>query len=113
MAAAVQHLARAPGAAADGSAGRHLVFVAINALVAVGLLRRPPFFTWAFMALAIQQLMSHGGDVVRTWTKERRVDWISVAVLVVVLVTAALLLHDRRAAARPRNPAMPADVPKR
>jgi hypothetical protein len=98
--AAVQHLARAVGATEDGSPGRHLVFVAVNALVAVGLWRRPPFFAWAFLVLALQQLTSHGGDVVRAWTQERRIDWLSLAVLAVVSTTAALLLRERYRAGR-------------
>jgi hypothetical protein len=98
--AAVQHLARALGVGGDGSRNRHLVFVAINALVAAGLWLRPPFFAWAFLALAVQQLASHGGAAVRAWTTERRIDWLSLAVVAVVLTTAALLLQDRRPAGR-------------
>jgi hypothetical protein len=106
--AALQHLARALGAGADNPPGRHLVFVAVNALVAAGLWRRPPFFAWAFAALALQQLMSHGGDLARAWSSERRIDWLSLVVLAVVITTAVLLLRERHgglagAAARERR----------
>lgn len=98
--AALQHLLGALDAHGDGSAGRHLVFVGINALVAVGLWRRPPFFAWVFVVLALQQLMSHGGEIVRAWTKEHRIDWLSMAVLAVVISTAVLLLRERLGTAR-------------
>jgi hypothetical protein len=95
--AAGYHLFRAfvpEGPPPAASPARHLVFVAINGLVAVGLLRRPALFVAAFACLTVQQIHSHGGSALAAWTAERRVDWLSIGVVVVVLATCGLLVDD-------------------
>jgi hypothetical protein len=96
--AAGYHLLRVvePGGPADSSPRRHLIFVAVNALVAVGLLRRPLVFAMAFACLTVQQVLSHGGAAVHAWTDERRVDWLSIGVVLMVLGTCGLLVEDLR-----------------
>jgi len=80
----------------DGSALRHGVFVAVDALVALGLFARPPLFFWFFTALSLQQLQSHGGALLHEWAVTHRIDWQSVLVLLVVPLTWTLLLHEYR-----------------
>jgi hypothetical protein len=80
VAGAVWH-ATQPGA-------RHHVFVAINALAAVGLVWRPRGFAIPFAALTAQQLVSHGGDLLR------RFDRASLGVVILLPITLALLVVD-------------------
>jgi hypothetical protein len=79
-----------------GSALRHGVFVVVDALVALGLIARPPLFFWVFTALALQQIQSHGGALFHEWAVMHRFDWQSMLVLLVVPVTWALLLAEYR-----------------
>ena len=83
----------------EDSRARHLTFAAINALVAVLMIRRPPGFAIAFALLCGQQLASHGADLVRAFG-EGRVDWTSLGVVVVMPLGLALLLVDARSRAR-------------
>jgi hypothetical protein len=76
------------------SPARHLVFVAINLMVATGLLRRPAVFVPAFACLTVQQLLSHGRSALVAWTAQGRVDWLSLGVLLVVPATCGLLVDD-------------------
>src|ERR1700722_19303821 len=83
----------APSLAPSSSAFRPALFVVVNAVVAVGLLRRPPWFVWPFSILTAQQLYSHGRDLWLTWSGEGRVDWMSLAVLAVMPLTLAMLVR--------------------
>lgn len=83
-------------------AWRHALFVAINAAVAAGMLRRPPIFVLAFAALTIQQIVSHGGEAWRAWTLERRIDVTSIGVVILVPLALVALIRDWRA--RPSSP---------
>lgn len=81
----------------DAPAWRHLLFVGINLFCAYGILKRPMYFTYLFGVLLIQQYYSHGGSIVRTWTENKQVDWLSVAVLTTMSITMILLVQDARA----------------
>ncbi len=96
---AVLHVARAfdPPAGDASSMGRHLLFAGIDAAVAVGIVLRPRGFVWVFAALTLQQLYSHSRAGWLAWTSRGVVDVESIAVLVALPLTLALLL---RAAAR-------------
>jgi hypothetical protein len=98
---ALFHLAAvvAPGLEIPGSRSRHLLFVVIDLGATAALWRRPRGVVVAFAALTVQQLYSHGGRVLRWWHFEHRIDWLSLAVLAVLVATLVLLLSDARARA--------------
>jgi hypothetical protein len=41
---------------------RHALFVILDLGFAYGLLVRPPYFSWLFLAFLIQQYYTHGGN---------------------------------------------------
>jgi hypothetical protein len=83
--------------AGDGSTpARHGVFVAINALTAAGLLARPRWFVLPFALLTAQQLASHGRAALDAWRERGELDLTSVAIVVLLPLTLALLLRDAR-----------------
>jgi hypothetical protein len=79
----------------DPNSGRHATFAVINAFVALLMIRRPPGFAIAFALLCGQQLAGHGGDLVRAFG-EGRVDWVSLAVVVLMPFALVLLMIDGR-----------------
>jgi len=74
---------------------RHALFVALNASVAIGLVWRPPGFVVGFALLTLQQLYSHGLDMWEAWHADGRVDWMSLAVVVVMPAVLFALLTRR------------------
>ena len=84
-----------PSIAEPSPAWRHGLFVAVNAAMAAGFVRRPWFFPYVFALLAVQQVYSHGTYGWQVWTQEHRVDWASVLVLAAVPAIACQLLRDR------------------
>jgi len=85
-----------PDIAEPSPTWRHALFVAVNAFVGVGLLRRPPWFAWLLTALTLQQVYSHGAYGWQVWSAEGRIDWASVLVLVALPPLAALVWWDVR-----------------
>ncbi len=75
---------------------RNLLFTVVNILAAIGLLKRPSWFIFPYILLMIQQLYSHGTDLVRLWNAEHRFDWISLLVLLVMPAIFVFLLVDRK-----------------
>jgi uncharacterized membrane protein HdeD (DUF308 family) len=75
---------------------RHAAFIAIDLLCAWYLLRRPWWFVWAFGLLTLETLCGHGAHAWMWWHTERRLDWLSFAVLIAVPLTLVLLIRDRR-----------------
>ena len=84
-------------------AWRHLVFVLVNLGFAGLFLTRPLWLIWPYTILAIQVLHSHGADILKLWRLETRVDWISVATVVVTLGSVVLLVRDRHERRRTRR----------
>jgi len=74
---------------------RHCLFILINLVCIYGLIKRPQWFTWFFFVLLLQQLYSHGNDIVWNWKYAHRVDWISIAVIILIPLTFILLVSDR------------------
>jgi len=83
-----------PAFNARGAHWRHAVFCAIDLLCAWYLLLRPRWFLAAFGALTLETLWSHGAGAWMLWRTEKRLDWLSFAVLVVVPCAMALLIRD-------------------
>jgi hypothetical protein len=77
----------------------HALFVLVNLLLAVGVVRRPRGFVVGFALYVIQQLVEHGGRGFRVWTVEHRFDWASAVSVVFVPIVFALLVSDARAKA--------------
>lgn len=64
-------------------AWRHGLFVGVNLLLAAGFLKRPRWFSWPLVALTLQQLISHGTDLLEAQRRTPpRLDVQSLAVLV-------------------------------
>ncbi|MBX9782975.1 MAG: hypothetical protein K2X48_06765 [Chitinophagaceae bacterium] len=78
----------------ESSPVRHGAFILINLFCIVGLWKRPRWFIYFFILLTVQQLYSHGARIIR-YFEEGRTDWISVALLMVLLTTVLLLFIER------------------
>lgn len=75
---------------------RHVLFIAIDVGCAIGFLKRPPWFTWLFGALAVQQCASHGSALLRTWSNGHRISWLDgLVVFFVLFATICLVLAPR------------------
>jgi hypothetical protein len=83
-----------PGIAEPSPPWRHALFAVINAGCALGFQKPFPGFTWAFAALVVQQIYSHGTQVIGNG----RLDWASAAVFV-GLPAAGLLLKRNASSA--------------
>ena len=72
----------------------HAAFVVIDPVTAFLLLRRPEWFAYAFAALTIQQIYSHGMEAVRAWQVMSVIDYISVFIVVFMPSLLVLLVYD-------------------
>jgi hypothetical protein len=87
------------------SASGHAIFVAINAIEAYGMLRRPRWFIPFFAVMVVQQLYSHGSWALDAY-RLGRPDWRSWMVLLTMPAMLLLLVYDARA--KPLAAATPA-----
>ncbi|MCA9586296.1 MAG: hypothetical protein KC657_13145 [Myxococcales bacterium] len=101
--ASVQHAVLAFGGAPG--AGRHAVFVGINAAVALLVARWPRAALAPVLVLTLQQLVSHGADLVRSIRGPGPLDVASLGVVVFFPALTLLLAAERRRGtpARPRR----------
>lgn len=79
-------------------AWRHVVFIGINLSLASLFQTRPRWFAWAYGALTVQVLASHGWGAIRMWRADRYIDWISVTVAIGAPLLLLALILDRRSA---------------
>ena len=104
LVAAFVHLRGLLAAAGNPSlAAFHGIFVAIDPLAAMMLLRRPPWFPYAFAVLTVQQIYSHGLEALTAWRDAARIDVISIFIVVAMPILLVLLVYDavhRRAQSR-------------
>jgi hypothetical protein len=98
LAAATYHLLGwlVPAAGIPGLPWRHALFVAIDSIVAILLLRPQRWLVLPFALLTLQLLYSHGSDTWRLWHMERRVAWISVGVVVMMPIMLAVIIREMR-----------------
>jgi hypothetical protein len=90
---AVRHLLLA---GAEPTLGRHAVFVLVNAAAAALLARRPRWVVLPIAILAVQQLASHGADLVRSLSTPGPLDVASLGVVVFFpLLLAAISVEPR------------------
>jgi hypothetical protein len=73
----------------------HVVFVPANLVLLVGCLRRPPWFVAFFALYTLQQLYSHGTLGWCAW-RQGILDWRSLIVVIMMPLTLALLIYERR-----------------
>jgi hypothetical protein len=74
---------------------RHQLFILIGLVSIYGILKRPAWFIWFFAILTMQQLYSHGGDLLLYWKNVHRIHWISIVVLIFMPLTLYFLLFER------------------
>jgi hypothetical protein len=97
--AAVNHVVLA--ARGVGEVPRHVVFVLVNAGLAAVVLQRPRWALPAAMLVALQQVPSHGEDLVASLGSQ--LDWASLGV-VLFFPALIMLLAVERTASRPGPP---------
>ena len=83
-----------PGLDPTAPAWRHLLFVGINVACIAGLLTRPPLFIPPFALLVVQQIASHGRSFSSSLGPGERIDFPSLAVVLVMPTTLVLLVID-------------------
>lgn len=82
----------------------HLVFVGISAIAVYGLWKRPIWFIYFFAVLMLQQFYGHGGSFIKKWQITHTVDWVSIAiVLLMPIIFIALLKEKKHASKIPKN----------
>jgi hypothetical protein len=91
-------------AAGAGSVARHELFVVLNLALALLLVRKPRWALVATLALALQQLTSHGADLLESLRGPGPVDWASAGVLVFFPALITLLIAERRIAGTREHP---------
>jgi hypothetical protein len=72
----------------------HAAFVVIDPVTAFLLLRRPDWFRYAFAALTIQQIYSHGMEAVAAWRLVSAIDYVSLFIVVFMPSLLVLLMYD-------------------
>lgn len=82
---------------------RHEVFVGLNLALAWLLVARPRWALLPAALLSVQQLYSHGSDLVRSVHEPGPFDWASVGVLVFFPALLTLLVVERRQTAGTRG----------
>jgi hypothetical protein len=85
-----------PTLGASSPAWRHALFSLINGVCAYGFVRRPRWFVLAFGVLVVQQLWSHGNEAWSVWHGFHQIDWVSLAVTLVMPFALGLLLRETR-----------------
>lgn len=95
IAFAVYHLIGVFYVINDSPAWRHGIFFALSIFGIYGILKRPKYFVFLFGILLLQQLYSHGGDLIHIWQTEHKVDWISLFVLLFLPTVFVFLILDR------------------
>jgi hypothetical protein len=75
---------------------RHALFVGINLFCAYGFLKRPRFFVYLFFLLLLQQIYSHGGNVITIWNQQHLISWVDVSVVLFMLFAFVLLVIDKK-----------------
>lgn len=82
---------------------RHALFACINATCVYGVLIRPRWFVYAFAVLLVQQIYSHGADLVAA-NRAGHLDVTSLLDLLGLPVVFAFLLRDFRRSSKATPP---------
>jgi hypothetical protein len=73
---------------------RHGVFIVLDTTLGALFLSRPPWLIPLFAIVTAQILYSHGSGAWYRWTREQRIDWISIAILIAAPVALAMLIAE-------------------
>jgi hypothetical protein len=77
-------------------AWRHGIFVLVNIISIYGIIKRPKWFFWFIAILTLQQWYSHGSYAIHLWQVENKIDWISIADIILLPLLLTLLFVGRR-----------------
>lgn len=83
---------------------RHELFVGLNLALAILLVLRPRWALLPTALLSVQQLASHGSDLVDSMQGPGPLDWASLGVVVFFPALLTLLVVERRTAGTPERP---------
>jgi hypothetical protein len=72
----------------------HAAFTSIDIVTAFLLLLRPDWFTYAFAALTLQQIYSHGMEALNAWRATATTDYVSLCIIVLMPGLFILLVYD-------------------
>jgi hypothetical protein len=72
----------------------HALFIVVNLVLAVGIVKRPRGFLLAFAVYTLQQLIEHGPRLIVVWRDDHRIDWGSVVAVVFVPFVLLLLVRE-------------------
>jgi hypothetical protein len=75
---------------------RHVIFVVVNLFCIYGFLKRPKYFIYFFCVLTLQQYNSHGSHLIRLYTLEHKIHWISLFVIILLPIGLFCLFEDKR-----------------
>jgi len=79
-----------------GAHWRHGVFIIVNIIGAWLILWRPPWTVIPFSIVTVQSLYSHSHRMISWWTKNKQIDWISIAVLIVLPLALFCIVKDKK-----------------
>jgi hypothetical protein len=79
----------------DAPVWRNILFVLINMLCAIEIQKGKSYFIFLFSILFIQQLISHGGSLIKS-CNTNQTDWLSIFVLISITAIYASLLISKR-----------------
>ncbi len=82
---------------------RNALFVGINIFCVYGFLKRPKYFTPFLAGLTVQQLYSHGESLIKLWTEQKQIDWLSLGDIIFLPLVFILLLSNSRDTTKNRN----------
>ncbi len=75
---------------------RHVAFIGLNVVFSQLFVWRPRWLVWPYALMTLQILNGHGRGAWRLWQVQRRVDWISVALVMgAVALLFFLTMHWR------------------
>lgn len=74
---------------------RHGLFIVINITGIWLMLSRPSWLVFPFVAITIQQIYSHGRRIIE-WANNNKIDWISIAVIVLLPTILAMIIHEQK-----------------
>lgn len=73
---------------------RHILFSIISFCCAYFFIKRNKYFIYFFIVLVIQQYYSHGSYLVKMWSEQNKIHWISVGILLFFPTALFCLIAD-------------------
>ncbi len=78
----------------DSPLWRHALFAVINIIFVSLFLRRPKYFLPLFIIFFIQQYYSHGSFMIKQWTEQHTIHWISLIELLILPIALICMVED-------------------